>query len=262
MSDTTAATTVKTSESHIALLGGRIVGVLALLALAVRFLTVPWDFGGCFFQVWMSMVGTAGFTALHSRLKAKQRILACSILAPGLAFCFFGSIYFAPQAFFPFFFMCAALGGALWLWSQSITGPAVLAGLILVAIGGCCFSSAKHMALLTRFRGLKGADLSEIRFVPIEEGKQSIVVNDSLALARIAASLRSTTPYSPNHEGTRNLWRVTFVLANKAPILCLVGMGNRSHPEMAWIQFGSEVYQNPELPRALTESAGIRDFGP
>ena len=253
---------LKSEADRFALFAGRVVGTIALSAFAVRFLTIPWDFGGCFFQVWMSMVGTAGFMALLSRLKSMQRILTCCLLIPCLAICFFGPVYFAPQAFFPFFFLAAAIGAALWLWSQSINLAAILMALVLVLIGGCCGGSVKHMALLTRFRSLTGSALREIRFKPVAEGNQTIMVGEPKALARIAASLHSTSPYSPNHESVGKSWEMILVLADGPPIRCWVGCGNRSHPDTGCIQFDSAVYQNPELPRALAEAAGIRDFYP
>jgi hypothetical protein len=251
---------LKSGDIKIALLGGRLVGLMALSALVVRFVSVPSDFGGCFFQVWMSMVGTAGFAVLLGRLKVRQRVLACCILIPCLAICFFGPIYFAPQALFPFFFAAAAVGGSLWLWSQSMTIPALLAALLLLPFGGCCGHGINHMALLSRFKGFKGTDLREIRLEPVDRGGQSIVVRDAKALDQIAGSLHSTSPYSPNHESIGKSWEMILIPVNGLPIHCRVGKGNQAHPETGWIRFGVEDYQNPELPKALVESAGLREF--
>jgi hypothetical protein len=241
---------------------GRLLLVLALTAIVIRFLTIPWDFGGCFLQVWVSLVGTGGFMMLLTRLNTGQRVLASCLLGPCLAISFFIPIYFGPQAVFPFLFIGAAVAGLFWFKPKSKFITAAIAALIVFPLSVMCVSSIQDMALVTRFRGLKGDDLREIRFVPAEAGKQTVVVRDPSALAQIAATLHSTTPYSPNHESIRNAWEVTMVLTNGSTISCRVGKGNRAHPEMAWIQFDSEVYQNPKLPTVLAETAGMQDFAP
>lgn len=213
------------TEMQFAIREARLVFIAALLALAVRFLTVPWDVGGCFLQVWMSLVGTAGFSMLLARLKTGQRILASCVLVPCLLPCFFNPIFFSPRTYFPFFCLGAAVWGMFWLGSMSRPRWAMLVALTLIPIGVLCVSGVEHMVFMTRFRGLKGNDLREIRLVAAQGGRDDIVISEPAAVARIEIALHSTWPYSPNHEGIPASWQMMLVGKDGRLTRCQIGSG-------------------------------------
>lgn len=235
---------------------------LGAAAMALRFLTIPWDFGGFFFQVWMTLVGTAAATELLGRLKRLPRILVGCIAFPLVTFLMFGTIYFAPQLLFPFMFFGGAGCVAIWFWSQAKWIPAGLVALLLLPLALYCGYGAKHISQLIRFENLKGSDLKEIRFTPLTDTHETTTVREPATLARIADSLRFTSPYSPNHEGIRNPVEMVLLLTDGSTISLSLGKGNRAHPETAWIGFGIEAYQNPQLSRVLATDVGLREFVP
>lgn len=228
----------------------------AMLAFAWRFVTIPWDFGGFFYQCWVAVVGAALFGALYPRLSKTGRLLAASALLPIGALLLFGSVYFAPQALFPFMFVAFALGGALFLWSQSKKSQTLLVSLLLIPLGAYCLYGLDHMALMVRLRSLHPEDVAELRFTSVSDDSGEIVVSRSDAVESIVRSLRHTSPYGPNHEGIESPWRVTMAMRDGSSIGFRLGNGNRDHPSFVWIQFGVEVYQNAELREAL-RTAGV-----
>jgi len=250
----------KPGEAKFALLEARLLFLVALVALAVRFLISPWDFGGCFFQVWMTLVGTAGFTMLLAQLKTRQRILASCVLVPCLVICFFGPIFFPPQIFFPFFFLGAAVWGIFRLGSLSRFPLALLVSLTLIPISVFCMSGINHMVHLIQFRELKGSDLREIKFEAIEGSKTNIVISDPAMVARIARAIHATWPYSPNHEGIPTSWLVLIYGKDGTLTSCQIGKGNRAHPKFASVHFDSDIYQNPELPGVLHQADSALDL--
>ena len=59
--------------------------VIALIALAWRFVFIPWDFGGCFYQVWITAIGAA-LAAFYPRLNGfdQGEVLGDGYRQPGL----------------------------------------------------------------------------------------------------------------------------------------------------------------------------------
>lgn len=222
-----------------------------IVALVYRLHALPWDFGGCFFQVWVSVMGLVVVGALLPRLKPGPRGVAASILLPDAVVLLFGAIRFAPQALLPFVLLALAVSGVCWLWSQSRRRLAAILALALIPIvGDAYFYGLAHMRTVERLRGLSPGEIEEVR---IERGGpgEAVVVRDGPTLAAIAEVLGETTPYSPNHEGIREPRKMTIRLVDGSTIEFSVGKGNRAHPETAWIQFGVEVYQNAGLRRLL-----------
>ena len=228
-------------------------GLLAAL-MGWRFLAVAWDFGGFFFQLWISLVGTAGYVAALVLLNGTYRIVAGSGFFLVVALLSLGTIYFAPQALFPFLFFVGAMAAAVWLRFKSKPRYALLVLLLLIPLGAYCIHGLSDMATIIRFRKLAGAELQAIEFTNLET-KQKILIESPEARNRIVASLAHTTPYSPNHEGVRNAWEFSLRLKHGSVLRCVVGKGNRAHPEAAWISFGESVYQNADLMRVLKRDA-------
>ena len=228
---------------------------IALLALAWRFVSIPWDFGGCFYQFWVAVVGTACFAGLYLRLKGIGRVVAWVVVLPIGALLLFGSLYFAPQALFPFMGVAVALFGVLALLSKSKTRPAVLASLILIPLGAWCGYGFAHMRLVVRLRSLPPEEVTELRLTQGSSGSTKTVINNREAVERIVRSFKSTAPYSPNHEGIKQPWRLTIVMRDGSSLDLNIGNGNRAHRSFVWIQFGVEVYQNAELRVALLKAS-------
>jgi|ERR1043166_1112751 hypothetical protein len=229
---------------------------VAALALVWRLLAMPWDFGGCFFQVWVSAVGLGFWVAFYPRLDGRSRGIAVLTILPLAAFAVWGSLYFAPQALFPFLFTAFVIGGALFRWSRARTWQAIAVSLLLVPLAAYCFYGARHIRMIMRLRALQPDDVAELRLSPRAGARTASVVGAREALAIIVPSLRATTPYSPNHETIRQPWRLTIALRDGSSVALDLGDGNRAHPAFVWVQFGVAVYQNPELGEAFAR-AGV-----
>lgn len=229
---------------------------IAILAFVWRFVCIPWDFGGCFYQFWVALVGTAFFAGLYPRLSSAGQRLAQVVMFPIGMLLLFGSVYFAPQALSPFMFVAFVLAGALFLWSKSRRAQAILVSLLLVPLGAYCLYGYGHMALLLRLRSLQPRDVAELRFGPVSEEEGNIVVSKPDAVETIVNSLKDTHPYSPNHEGIEQPWQLTITMQDGSLLDFSVGSGNRVHPSSVWIEFGAEVYQNAQLRKALV-AAGV-----
>jgi hypothetical protein len=227
---------------------------IAVIALVFRFCTRPSDVGGCFFQVWVSLVGTGGFGFAMLFLKGPGRTLAGIVLFPLVAGLIVGSLYFAPQALFPFLFFGGAFGAAAWFHSRTQVRYARIAALLLIPLAGYCFYGAQHMSLVSQFRRLNDGSIRKITFTPVEERK-TIVIDGIDACNRIARSLATTWPYSPNHDKPDKYCDVAIELTDGKTIQCRIGKGNRVDPETAWIAFDVAVYQNAELVHALERDA-------
>lgn len=228
---------------------------ISLSAVVWRLVTIPWDFGGYFLHGWLALMGTAFFVDLYLRLSERLRLLASVILLPMGAFLQFGAVYFAPQALFPFMGVAVALFGVLALLSKSKSRPAVLASLILIPLGAWCGYGFAHMRLVVRLRSLPPEEVTELRLTQGSSGSTKTVINNREAVERIVRSFKSTAPYSPNHEGIKQPWRLTIVMRDGSSLDLNIGNGNRAHPSFVWIQFGVEVYQNAELRVALLKAS-------
>jgi hypothetical protein len=195
-------------------------------------------------------VGAAAVLGAHTVLKGRLRLWAVGGLFLLGTLLIFGSIYFAPQALFPFLFFGVASSAALWFWTRAMFRRAVLAALLLIPLGVFCFYGASHMVLLTRFRGLESRSVQEIKLVQTGTDK-TVLIEGTNACNQILHALAATTPYSPNHEGIRDSWVMTMVLVNGSTIRCRVGKGNSAHPETAWVEVHGNDYQNAELMQVL-----------
>ena len=228
---------------------------LALLALAWRFAFIPWDPGGCFYQFWVAAAGLAFFAGLYPRLNRVGRVLAWLIILPIAALLFFGSLYFAPQALFPFMFLAFVLAGALSLWSKGKAVPAALVSFLLVPLIPYCFAGIDHMALLGRVRSISPGDVVEVRLTSLSDRGETIVISKPEAITNIVTSLRHIFPYSPNHEGIKEPWQLAVLLRDGSQLVLSIGNGNRAHPSFVWINFERvAAYQNAELRGALRNS--------
>lgn len=217
-----------------------------VIALVIRFRSLPWDDGGCFFQVWHSLVGLA-ILALLPRLKRLPRILAAFVLVPDLFFLLYASLRFAPQAMLPFDLLAGVTVGACYLWSRSKPRLAVLVALALIPISAdLYFYGIAHMRTIDRLRDLSPHEIQEVLIEDASQGKK-VVIRDHESVTRIAECLGDTSPYSPNHEGISQPRQVTICFTDSSVLRFRVGKGNLTHPETAWIEFGVEVYQNPSL---------------
>jgi hypothetical protein len=228
---------------------------VSLFAVVWRLVTSSWDFGGCFYQGWVALVGTAFFVEFYPRLSERLRVLAKMTLLPMGAFLQFGAISFAPQALFPFMFVALALFGVLFLLSKSKTPLAGLAFLILIPLGAWCAYGFAHMRSVVRLRSVPPGEVTELRLSQGSSVSPNTVITNREAVERIVRSLKSTTPYSPNHEGIKQPWRLTIAMRDGSSLNLNVGNGNRAHPSFVWIQFGVEVYQNAELRDAFLRAS-------
>jgi len=229
---------------------------IALLALAWRFISIPWDFGGCFYQFWVAVVGTACFAGLCLRLKGIGRVVAWVVLLPIGALLLFGSLYFAPQALFPFMFLAFALASALFVWPKQKARQAVLVSLLLIPLTAYCFYGFRHMALVCQVRSIPPSEVAELRFTPVSGQSGTIVLSKPEAITNIVMSLRHTFPYSPNHEGIKEPWQLTVSMRDGSQLDLSIGNGSRAHASFVWIQFGVEVYQNAQL-REVLQTSGV-----
>ena len=226
---------------------------IALLALVWRFVFIPWDFGGCFYQVWIAAIGTA-LAAFYPRLNGIGRVLAWVILLPIGVLLLFGSLYFAFQALFPFMLLAFALASALFPWSKKKARQAVLVSLLLIPLAAFCLYGLRHMSLVGKVRSIPPADVVELRFAPVSGKSGVIVLSNQEAITKVGMSLRHTFPYSPNHEEIKEPWRLTVSMRDGSQLAFNIGNGNCSHASFVWIQFGVEVYQNAQLREAFKTS--------
>jgi len=225
----------------------------AVGSIVLRLAAFPWDFGGFFYQLWTTGIAVVYVTAGLPMIEPPLRMVNRVFLYPVVPWLLFGSVYFAPQALFPFMFMAFAVGGAVFLWSRQRTRLAVLVALLLLPLGAYGLYGIGHIAVVTRLRNLEPEDVLRISFIP-RSGKEEVrEVTDSSRVSAIVTALRSTSPYSPNHEGIREPWEFRVALQRNDPITCRIGNGNRTHGETVWIQFGVEVYQNPVFYGVLKE---------
>jgi hypothetical protein len=107
-------------------------GSAVVVSLVWRFAGIPWDLGGCFYHVWVSMVVLAILAKAPRQMKGVPRIILDSTMVPAGIFLVFGSIRFAPQALFPIMLMSFVVAGATWLWSRSKPAQAFLVTLLLL----------------------------------------------------------------------------------------------------------------------------------
>ena len=117
---------------------GRIFVAAAVLSLILRFLTIPWDLGPCFFQCWVALVGITFFAKLYPRLSTFGKQASAAIIIPIGIFLMFGTLYFVLQALIPFLFAAPILAGIPVLWSQSSRIPAILLVVLLIPVIGFC----------------------------------------------------------------------------------------------------------------------------
>lgn len=232
---------------------------IALLTLVWRFVSIPWDFGGCFYQIWVAAIGTAFFARLYPRLNRIGRGFSWAVVLPIGAFLLLGSFYVAPQALFPFMFLVFALVGALFLWSKEKVRLAVLVSLLLIPLAAYCSYGVRHIALLYRIRSMPPGEVAELRFTAASGQSSNIVISRPEAITSIVMSLRQIFPYSPNHESIKEAWRLAVFLRDGSRLQFSIGNGNRAHPSFVWIQFGVEVYQNTQLREAL-QALGVNPW--
>ena len=218
-----------------------------VIALIFRLSSLPSDFGGCFYQVWVSVIGLGILAPLLPRLKPLPRALGALIVLPDLLFLLYGSLRFAPQVLFPFVFLAGVTTGACYLWSRSKLRLAVILALALIPImADSYFYGVAHMRQVTRIRGLLPQEIQEVRIEDSSQGRK-MVIRDGHTLALITKGLSDTSPYSPNHEGISLPRQMIIHLVDGSEINFRIGKGNRAHPETVWIEFGVKVYQNPSL---------------
>ncbi len=218
-----------------------------VIALVFRFRSLPWDHGGCVFQVCVSVMGLGVLAALPPRLKALPRAVAALILVPDLLFLLLGALRFAPQALFALVLLAGFAAGACYLWSRSKLRLALLLALALIPIAAdLYFYGVAHMRAVNRIRNLLPQEIQEVR---IEDpgARKAIVIRDRQMVALVAKGLGDTSPYSPNSEHISEPRHLTIRLIDGSTIEFRVGKGNRAHAETVWIQFGVEVYQNESL---------------
>jgi hypothetical protein len=185
--------------------------------------------------------------------------VAIVILLPLGAFLLFGSVYFAPQALFPFLFMAAVVAGVLSLLSRSKTPHAVALALLLLPLGAYGLYGVRHMAAVLALRSLRADDVIRLRLSRAGTSFVNPVIDERQAVESVVRALHRTTPYSPNHESIRRPWRLTITMRDGSSRELDIGDGNVAHPGFVWIQFGVEVYQNPELRQALMK-AGVNPW--
>ncbi|MGE3640717.1 MAG: hypothetical protein AB7G28_19330 [Pirellulales bacterium] len=223
-------------------------------ALIIRFRSIPWDEGGSFFQVWLSIVGLGVLAALP-QFRPLPRIVAALVLLPILLFLLWAAPRFAPQAMLPFGLFAGVAVGACYLWSQAKQRLAVALALALIPIAGdAYFYGAPHMRTVERLRHLLPEEIKEVHIERSSDGT-SVVIRDPEPLAAFAKALSDTSPYSPNHEGISRPRQIQVRLVDGSAIDFHIGTGNRAQPKTIWIEFGVEVYQNPSLYPVLQSSA-------
>jgi hypothetical protein len=231
-----------------------IFGCLALAALVLRFHLVPWDPGGCLLQVCISVVVFVAFGTLLPQLKPVPERLAGAIIFPLGVLFVFGTLVFAPQPLIPFMFVGFAAAAALLLWSRSrVVSAALFVALIFLPLSAWCWYGARRMVFMTEFRRLDAGQVRAVQFVRETETGETIQIEDPALIGRIVESLADTSPYSPNHERVALPWQCRIAMADGETLDFRVGLGNRCHRKTVWIEFGVEVYQNPELYRVLRD---------
>ncbi len=217
-----------------------------VIALVFRFRSLPWDQGGWFFQVWLSLVGLGVLAALP-KFRPAPRAVAAVILVPNLCFLQFAALRFAVQTFLPFIFLAGIAAVACYLWSRSKLRLAALATLALIPIAAVAyFYGLDHMRTVNRLRTLLPQEIKEVR-IEDHSHENALVIRDRETLGLIAKSLGDTSPYSPQRESISRPLSVTIRRIDGSTLNFRIGKGNRAHPNTVWIEFGLEVYQNPTL---------------
>lgn len=218
-----------------------------VIALIFRFSSLPSDFGGCIFQMGVSIGGLAVLAVLAPRLKPFPRTLTVLVVVPDAIFLVWGSLHFAPQVLFPFVFLAGVTTGACYLWSRSKPRLAALVALALIPIlADSYFYGVAHMRQVDRIRCLLPQEIQEVRIEGSSQGRK-LVIRDGQTLALLAKGLGDTSPYSPNHESISLPRQMIIHLVDGSEINFRIGKGNQAHVETVWIEFGVEVYQNPSL---------------
>ena len=237
-----------------------------------RFYAIPWDAGGCFLQVWITLISFAVVTSLSQRMARNEvssgkawfviflKIVALSVVSGSL----FGTLYFAPQILFP----CMALAGAVIVSLVLILGvmeaspprvfplslrQGLIGGLIIVGLVFWCYSAKGYITRIVQLRNLAPTNIQAIQFRQFHGNREFMIENKQL-LEDICEALQFTFPYSPNHEGIRERWDITILLTFGERLHFQLGKGNNAHPQTAWIEFGVHVYQNPQLPSVLSRA--------
>lgn len=221
----------------------------ALVSLVLRLPMRPVDGGGLFFQFWCSLVGLAYFAIGPAHLARAPRRLADAVVLPIACALPLMTIYFAPQALFPFMFLAAAIGRLALLWSEGIRERWAAFALVLAVCPFLMFWAlcyVGHMVQVSEMRNLRADQVTAVVFPD-----SGISVTDRADIARITDALSSTTPYSPNHESIRDPRRMEIQLRGRPPIRVSLGKGNSAKADIVWVQFGVEVYMNAPLYKVL-----------
>lgn len=232
------------------------IGVLlpvAIGSLTWRFTQVPWDLGGCFFQVWFIAcgLGATGFGKGH--MKKAARILFEFILIPSAIFVEFGSVYFPPQVLFPAVWGCIVIAAFAWFVSTNRLANAILVLLLLIpCIWYFSYFGVPHIRQIEQIRGLDAKQVTEV-YVESPDKETDLTVTDPSCIASIVESLRHTSPYSPNHERIDQPRHVVVHRTDGSEVRFQIGRGNRAHPNTVWIEFDIGPYQNPRLYRVLEQ---------
>jgi len=222
-------------------------GAAAIVAIVYRFRALPWDEGGTFFQVWITIVGLSVLAALPPRLKPIPRTVAALVLVPDLLFVLWGTTRFAVQAMLPFLFLAGFTAATCYMWSRSRFRLAMLLALPLIPVGAeAWFYGLAHVRMVSQLRNLSPRDIEEIEIKDSTRGTVARIT-DRETLVLIAQALGDTTPYSPNHESISHPRQVTIHLNDGSAMEFAIGKGNSANPKTVWIVFGVEDYQNPSL---------------
>ena len=79
--------------------------------------------------------------------------------------------------------------------------------------------------------------IDSTRIANIAIGSSPIYSTKSKSLHDFADALQYTYPYSPNHEGHTKLLQLTITMDSGEKYKILVGKGNHSNQNTAWMQF-------------------------
>jgi hypothetical protein len=231
--------------------------VVVVVSLVWRFLSVPSNGGGLFFQLWFSIVSLIGLALILAPKRSQgSKLFLRLVILPLVSFISVASIYFAVQALFPFMILSVLLG-ALWASGGETKLKVIWGSLIILPLLAYCYYGASHILMVQRLKGLDYRQVSQIEFKgmsPVERQDISVLITSPEEIKPITDALSQTTSYSPNHESIKNHWCTTITLKSGERFVFRAGKGNRAHPETAWVQFGVEVYQNPALYRALSSN--------
>lgn len=227
-----------------------IVLVVFAASIAWRFLSVPWDFGGLWFQAWSSIVWMAAlaYAPKASRLLRRGHWFIAVPIACSAAF---ASIYYAAQDVLPFAFAGFFVLGAQQLREKGKGTQSLLMCLLLLPISVWMIASIVDMRHVYEFRHLRAESVSSIEFRLAGMPQKSFRLTSRESIASIAHALAYTHPYSPNHESIKEPWSVSIRLRTGRAYDFELGHGNRAYPQAGWIDIGAGTYQNLSLCRVL-----------